>query len=202
MSALLHGVQFGRANPVLKASALTLADCAGEGSREDARLLPDPKPADLAAHAFLAVLDGGGNIASNERRERADLPSRIPAQLCVSSSPQIAGRTVPILRGAAGEPLSVDGRTRLLAVIGDAGTTLEVVQAENLGRYQVLFHQVGSTMVLGGYDAVPSDRQIAELLENPKGEAARVRVPVTFSPDGQPQMHLPSLPDGAPQPTT
>ncbi len=100
---------------------------------------------------------------------------------------------MPILRGGDGPALSTSGRTRLLAVLSDSGTWVEVVHAKNLGRYLMLYHKIGSTALLGGYDAVPSDRQIRELLNNPSSEAGRIRVPVTLKPNGGIHMHLPAL---------
>jgi hypothetical protein len=191
-SALLDGIMFGRANPAHKAAPLKVSECAPDSGKRPARLLPDPPAADLAAAGLLATFDGGGIEATDEKGERQDLPSRVPEELCVSSIVQRPGGPVSILRGDEGPPLSVDGRTMLVAVITDSGMLLEVVHAANLGRYYLLFHQIGATFLLGGFDDVPSDAQIAEILENPDAEAARPRVPVTLRPGRGPAMHLPA----------
>jgi hypothetical protein len=65
----------------------------------------------------------------------------------------------------------------------------------------MLYHQIGSTFVLGGYDAVPSDRQIADLLTNPAGDAGRIRARVIFGPD-KVELHLPSARTEPAGPTT
>lgn len=202
VEALLAGVRFGARNPTLSAAPVEVRDCSPDEGARDATLLPDPPGAELGAHGFLALFDGGGNIATNERGERDDLPSRVPRQLCLSSRLQLGQTQVPILRGPDGPPISADGRTRLVALITDNGAWLEVVHAQNLGRYLMLYHQIGATSVLGSYDNVPSDRQIAKLLNNPSSEAGRVRVPVRFWPDRPPEMHLPALPAGSPTPAT
>jgi hypothetical protein len=202
MEALLGGIRFGRQNPPGAASPIAVADCPAGAGRQDARPLPDPAGAEIAAHAMLATFDGAGILGTDEAGRRADLPSRVPPELCLSSRIGVGQGQVPILRAADGPPISVDGRTRLVALISDSGTWLEVVHAANLGRYLMLFHQVGSTSLLGGYDGVPSDRQIADLLSNPQSEAGRVRVPVTFRPDGRTEMHLPDLAPEQPRPTT
>ena len=203
MTALLNGIRFGAANPARAAAPIEVSACPAGEAQRDAALLPDPPGAEIAAHALLATFDGGGMDATEEGRLRP-LPSRVPGQLCLSSRPTVGRSPVAILRGADGEPLSIDGRTRLIAIISDAGEWLEVVHARNLGRYVMLYHNLGSTLMLGGYDSVPSDRQIEALLSNPQqNDGGRVRVPVTLRPNRGPAMHLPNLaPAQAPAPTT
>lgn len=177
-----------------------MTDCPAGTGQQDARLLPDPAGAEIAAHAFLATFDGAGIIATEAGR-RNDLPSRVPTELCLSSRNRVRGGPVPILRGADGPPLSIHGRTRLVALISDSGMWLEVVHAPILRRYLMLYHQVGSTVLLGGYNAVPSDRQIADLLNNPQSEAGRIRASVSLRPEG-PAMHLPNVQPEPTRPTT
>jgi hypothetical protein len=202
MSALLDGIEFGPPSPAYAAVPLRVQDCpAGTGTR-DARLLPDPAGPELAAHGFLATLDGGGMKATDKSGVVVELPSRLPSELCLSNPTGVREGRIPLLRSTEGPAPSIDGRTRLVAVISDSGTWLEVVHAANLGRYLILYHQIGSTALLGGYDGVPSDRQIFDLLAKPEGDASRIRVPVTFRSDQKPQMHLPALPAEKPSPTT
>lgn len=203
MTALLNGIRFGAANRARAASPIEVNPCPPGAPQPDANLLADPPGAEIAAHAMLATFDGGGSEATENGRA-ADLPSRVPARLCLSSRPVIGNGAVAILRGADGEPLSIDGRTRLVAIISDAGEWLEVVHARNLGRYVMLYHNIGSTMMLGGYDGVPSDRQIEALLSDPQqSDAGRIRVPVLLRPNQGPAMHLPDLaPAPGPAPIT
>ena len=200
MAALLQGVQFGRQHPWMAPHPLAVSDCPPDAGRIAARALPDPPGAEIAAHAFLATFDGGGNLATNQRDgSRNDLPPRIPDRLCLSRL-RIGEATIPLLRGEAGGAISVDGRTRLIAVLNDAGLALEVVHAANLGRYVVLYHEIGQTNLLGGYDNVPSDAQLTEMLGGQRNEANRIRVPVRFRPNRGPELFLPNLAP-APPPT-
>ena len=194
LGVLLRSIEFGAANPPMAPHPLTVSDCPAGAGRTAARLLPDPPGAALAAHGFLATFDGGGNPATAEGGVRRDLPPRIPDQVCLSRV-RIGERTYAVLRGEAGAALSVDGRTRLLLPLNDAGVTLEVLHAANLGRYLVLYHEIGMTSLMGGYDAVPSDAQITQILAGGSTEANRIRVPVRFRPNRGPEMMLPPMPN-------
>jgi hypothetical protein len=197
MTALLEGVQFGRQNPWMAPHPLTVSDCPADAGRTAARALPDPPGAEIAAHAFLATFDGGGNLATNQDGgARNDLPPRIPDRLCRGQL-RVGERNFPVLRGEAGEAISVDGRTRLIVLMNDNGTALEVVHAANLRRYLVLYHEIGATSLMGGYDNVPSDAQLAEMFSG-GNEASRIRVPVRFRPDRGPEIRLPSPPAARP----
>jgi hypothetical protein len=202
MDALLAGIEFGRQNPAQDPSPLTVTDCAPEQTQRDAHLLPDPPAEQLAAHAFLGTFDGGGMIATDENGARRDLPSRVPRELCLSGGvhvgAQSGGQTIPVLRAAAGPGLAIEGRTLLVAILSDSGTWIEVVHARNLDRYLMLFHQIGSTRLLGAYDGVPSDRQIAELLAGTQSEAARIRAVIRLTPDGRTEIELLPAPQTAP----
>lgn len=202
MDALLAGIEFGEANPVHTAVPVAVQDCTPNSGTKNARMLPDPSGPELAAHGFLAALDGGGMKATDKGAGAVDLPSRVPPELCLSNPADVREGRPPILRSAEGPAPSVSGRTRLVALLSDSGIWLEVVHAENLGRHVILYHQIGSTFLLGGYDGVPSDRQITDLLGNPESEGGRIRVPVTFRPDRGPQMHLPELPPEQRSPST
>lgn len=199
LAALLRDVQFGAANPSMAPHPLTVADCPAGAGQTQAHMLPDPPGAELAAHGLLATFDGGGNAATDQgSHARRDLPPRIPDRLCLSHI-RIGERDLPLLRGEAGEALSVDGRTRVLLPLNDAGVALEVVHAANLHRYLVLYHEIGATSLLGGYDGVPSDSQLAEILAGGGSEANRIRVPVRFRPNQGPEMALPPVSQPAPQ---
>lgn len=192
MDALLRGIEFGRANPPHPAMPINVSDCPAGVGQQDARSLPDPAAPEMAAHAMLGTFDGGGIEATDENGARSYLPSRVPQDFCLSSRAAVGTAQIPVLRAAGGPPRSIDGRTRLMAVISDSGTWIEVVHAPNLNRYLILYHQIGSTALLGGYDNVPSDRQIADLLNNPAGDAARIRSSITLRPGQGPQINLPS----------
>lgn len=202
MDAFLAGIEFGRQNPGQAPFPIRVTECSEGDGQQDARLLPDPEGAEIAAYTFLGTFDGGGNLATNPDGARNGLPSRVPQEMCLSGNAQVGKSRIPILRGRDGDPISIDGRTRLVAIISDSGMWIEVVHAANLGRYVMLYHEIGSTSLLGSFDAVPSDRQIGELLENPQGEIGRVRSRVIFRPDQAPAMHFQRAPTEPVPPTT
>jgi len=190
MDALLDGIEFGRANPPRAAAPLEVSDCpSGTGTR-DAREMPDPPGGELAAHALLATFDGGGIEGTDEQGAPAILPSRLPSRFC-RTTVTLGEVSVPVLRADPGEAESVDGRTMLVVVVSDSGEMLEVVHARNLGGYTLLWHQVGMTTLLGRFDAMPSDSQIAAIFRNPQSGAGRSRVPVRIRPGEGPTMWLP-----------
>jgi hypothetical protein len=178
---------------------VTVTPCPAGAGQAAARALPDPPGAEIAAHGFLATFDGGGTLATEQSNgARHDLPPRVPDRLCQASL-SVGNDRLPLLRGEAGEALSVDGRTMLVVMIADNGTALEVVHAPNLHRYLVLYHELGMTDLLGGYDGVPSDAQLAGILGGSQNEATRIRVPVRFRPNRGPEMSLPPVPEAARQ---
>lgn len=199
MDALLAGIRFGALSRPRAAAPIRVRDCPPGSGGETATLLPDPPGGEIAAHGFLATFDGGG-IMATEDGGPSPLPSRVPDELCLSGRVPIGNGQAPILRSDPGPPLSVDGRTRLIVLMSDSGDYLEVVHAENLGRHLLLSHRIGETILLGGFDNVPSDDQIADILAGRSPEAARLRVPVGFTADGRTNIHLPGLPPAQPAP--
>lgn len=191
MDRLLAGIRFGRQFRPRPAALLEVTECAAGGAARAARELPDPTGPESAAHAFLATFDGGGVAATAENGERNDLPSRVPAAMCLSQRAHIGRNTIPILRGPEGPPLSVDGRTMLIAVISDAGDMFEVVHAPNLQRYWLIRHRLGEALFVRSYDGVPSDEQVlAAISENMSGQRP-VNIRVRLTPDGGTQIFIP-----------
>ena len=200
MDALLAGVRWGAANPPVRATQVTVAGCSGEDGRRAARPLPDPALEEVTAYGLIATFDGGGIEATDAQGARNDLPSRVPPELCLSSL--IGGNGPPILRAPAGDARSIDGRTRLLAVLSDSGTMLEVVDASNLGRHILLFHSMGETAMLGSFDGVPSDQQIADMIQGRDRDSTRPRVIARFRPGESVQLHVIPPPEAPVQPVT
>jgi hypothetical protein len=190
MDALLAGVRFSVPAQVRPAAPIAVADCPRGSGNGTARLLPDPVGAEMAAHVFLGTFDGGGPAAT-ENGARRDLPSRVPAEMCMSRRARIGNSTVPILRTTSPAELGIAGQTRLVAFLNDAGGMIEIVYAENLRRHWMLRHGMGETAFLGSYDGVPSDDQILAILSNRNPDESRVRAVVRMTPDGRTQMHLP-----------
>jgi hypothetical protein len=198
MDRLLANIQFGRQFRPRPATMIEITDCLG-ARQQAARELAEPVGPESAAHAFLGTLDGGGIAATNEGGARQDLPSRVPVAMCVSQRAHLGDLVIPILRGSEGTALSIDGRTMLLAVLTDAGETIEVVHAANLRRYWLLRHRIGETLFLRSYDGVPSDEQVLRALDDNMAGRRPVNIRVRLSPDERHQLFVPGA---EPQPST
>lgn len=177
-----------------------MSDCPAGAPQRDAALIENEDHAQITAHGILAVLDGAGEEARNENGSADALPSRIPAAMCVSSRIGQAG--VPILRPVGEADDSPSGRTRAIVVLSDPGTLLEIVQALTTPSHVLLYHEIGSTTVLGSFDAMPSDRQIIAVLTERNHPAGRIRVPIALHPNGNTEMTLPTPPEPRPAPGT
>ncbi len=202
MDDLLAGIRFDAAQLPRPAAPIALVDCSGGAGGRAARLLPDPVAAELTATALMATLDGGGEAGSDSAGRQRTLPSRIPPSLCVSQRARIGNNTIPILRAAEGQRQAVEGRSLLVAFLNDAGGQLEVIHVENQRRYWLLRHDIGETILLGSYDAVPSDQQLLALLTGPRSDHSRIRARVGLTPDGNHQVSLPPAEPARSQPTT
>ncbi len=198
MDALLAGITFGRQFQPRPAAIMTVDPCPAAAGGRAAGELQDPSGSESAAHAFLATLDGGGNAATGEGGERRNLPSRVPSTMCLSQNARLGQLTIPILRGVEGPALSIDGRTMLLAILNDAGDTVEVVHAPNLQRFWLLRHRIGETLFLRSFDGVPSDEQVIEAIDANLSGRRPVNIRVRLSPDGRDQIFIPGAPAARP----
>lgn len=194
MKALLDGVEFRGASTPRAARILSAPACRAGGPGKAARLLTDTTGVDTATLAVVGTFDGGGVEGKNERGGRADLPSRVPSELCLSQTVDIEGAQYPILRSPEGASSPLDGRTRLLVMLSDSGDALEIVHLPNFRRYVLMHHLVGETRLLGSFDGVPSDEQMADLLSGSANPAAVIRVPVKLRPGRGPEIRLPAPP--------
>jgi hypothetical protein len=202
MAALLSGTKVGKGIAVHPAAPLSVAPCTGNEGGKNARMLPDPPAAEGAAHAFLGTFDGGG-LEARERdgSGKTILGSRVPETFCRSDGVRVGDERVPVLRSLGGKATSIDGRTRLVVLLGDGGGMLELVEAPNLKRHLLLHHQVGRTAILGGWDGVPSDAQISALLAGGPNDTLRIRAAVELRPGKGDNIQL-MTPPNAPRPTT
>jgi len=200
MDALLANVRFNPASPARPAAPLAVSDCPAGAAQRDAALIENEEFAQLTAHGILALVDGAGEEARNENGTAAALPSRIPSTMCVSS--RIGQARVPILRPLSATGESPSGRTRAIVILSDSGTMLEIVQALTTPTHVLLYHQIGSTSVLGSFDAMPSDRQITAFFTERNNPATQVRVPIRLHPNGDTDMTLPSPEAERPAPGT
>jgi hypothetical protein len=198
MDALLAGITFGQHAPARPASLLSVRECPQPRDERPAKALPDKKDASVAAVGFLATLDGAGMEAKDsETGEPAILPSRVPTDLCRAQL-KAKGRQMILLRGVDGEPISIDGRTVRAALLSDSGRIMEVDHDAKLGGYVLLYHDLGETDVLGTYDAIPSDKQLADIIDGTDRDGGRIRVPVHFHAEKGPEIFLPAIAPAAP----
>ena len=154
----------------------------------------------MAALGFLGTFDGAGIMGrDDDTGEPTILPSRVPTELCRAELKTKAGRAT-LLRGADGEPISIDGRSVRAVLLSDSGRIVEVDHNAKLGGYVLLYHDLGETDLLGTYDAIPSDKQLADIIEGVDRDGGRIRVPVRFHADRGPDITVPGS-VAAPPPT-
>ena len=204
MTALLASLRFdGEARP-RTATLLDLDGCdSSPGST--ARMLPDSQ--DTLADALFAAFDPTGETPVNSRPgtgEAGPLLARFGSGWCISSRARIGNQTVPILRATAPAPTAngrVNAQTVAVAIISDAGTLIEVVRAD-AGRFTILHHRIGQTIVLGAYGDDPTDEQIANILSGADRAGGQARARVGLRIDGGTEVELRSVPGLTNQPRT
>ena len=146
-------------------------------------MLADLAAGEKLAEAFLGTFDGAGIEAKVDGTpETTVLPSRVPPAFCRSDGVVVGDSRIPVLRSVDAAPEAVDGRTRLIVILSDSGSMLELVHLPNFKRYVLLHHDIGGTAILSGWDGVPSDAQIAGWFSGADKEATRTRAIVRHSP--------------------
>jgi hypothetical protein len=195
MNALLGGLD---TKPLLHpARPIEIEPCPVGQNTADARRLPNATGADVGALGFLGTFDGGGLEAKDEKTgEVVILGSRVPNAFCRPGSSVLGERLV--LR-ASGGPTSVDGRTRLVVILSDAGDMLELVDVPQFKRHVLLHHKIGATTILSSWDGVPSDAQMGAILSGADKDALKVLVPIRLRPSGGSEMVVPTEPKAAAQ---
>ena len=182
MTALLAGLRFQRTLQPRPAAMLDVTDCSTP-STTPANLLPDDVGT-VGVMALLGTIDGAGVEAHVVATGGTTLlPGRVGTAWCVSMRTRIGNSNYQILR--ARPPLasgSVDGHSMIMVPFNDAGTTLEAVRIINGDRVILLFHEIGRTSLLGTYDAVPSDEQVANILSGADEPGTRFRAVATLRP--------------------
>lgn len=182
MTALLDRMRFDGDRRPRAATPLTVSACGA--AQPSARALPDGEFARQVEHWLVANLDGGGEEVRDEATDaRSSLPSRIGANWCQTNR-ALPGNEPPlvILRAAADAADGIDGRSRMLVPINDAGRTFELVQWRD--RHILLHHDIGRTDLLGGYEGVPSDDQLVAILTGRDRDGGRIRASITRRSDG------------------
>ena len=199
IAALVDATRFeGEARPVPSAP-LELENCPLSGGK-DARLIAPTGGSEgnaaTMSDAMIASFDAAGETPNQAKRSEAFL-SRIGSGWCKSYA-EVGKSRIPLLRATGGIRTAPGAASsRLFALYSDAGGALEVVGSGK--RFTLLHHEIGKTTVMGAFDSVPSDGQMAEILGG-NHEALRPRARVDLSPEGGSKINL-QLADGPGTPT-
>jgi hypothetical protein len=151
----------------------------------------------IMAHNLAGEGTGGGST---------DEPNAPPngQRWCRSAGYSIPGALgpTPVLRDesiAAGDDMR---RSVLIAIWGDNGTMIEVAERRfrERTRFVVIHHQIGQTTILGAFDSVPTDAQIAAIATGADREGSRARATIVYEASGDSSVNLQVAP--AARPTT
>jgi len=195
MAALLDGLRFEGSLQPRAAAPLDITDCEVPIAAA-ARPVPEDN-AHMVIDSFIANFDGAGTDARDDHGRRVEaLPGRVHPQWCRSTRARIRDSTLFILRAAPGAASGgVDGGSVMLVPVNDAGTIAELVQTE-AHRFLLLYHKIGRTLVLGSYDGVLTDEQIADILSGADQAGTRIRTTVVHRTNGNSDIQLSLPPDG------
>lgn len=209
MATLLSEVRFvGRVEPTAD-TRISAADCPRGADRAAQRMAMDG--ADAMDDAILSIFLEHNE--SEDGTEPAPPPTpRRGTDWCRSAGftiPSLGGST-PILRATTSASGDDQRRSVLFALIADNGTLMEVAERRfrNRTRYVLIHHQIGQTMVLGAYDAVPTDAQIEDILTGRDREGGRARATIDYQASGDSSvnmlvpMSVPATPAPANRPST
>ena len=191
MNALVDGVRFeGNVQPA--AAAPFEIDACTE-TVPSSRAIGETSENITAASTIAAGRYGRLGAAS-------DPDSRAGLRWCHARLRQ--GQTTRLILRATGERSGggTAGGTVLLVPINDAGTTLEMVEVLNSRHLVVLYHQIGSTAILGQYDAPLSDEQILAILDGTDRAGGRFRSSIGLRPNGDVNIVLPQPADNERRP--
>jgi hypothetical protein len=192
MSALIDGLRF---EGTVRASPAALFEIDGcNDSFPAARAVAETQAAITAA----AIIAAGYHVQDGNRPGNG----RIGLRWCQTRLRE--GQTTRLILRSSGTRAGSGSRrnTVLLVPINDAGTTLEMVETLETRQLVVLYHQIGSTAVLGQYDAPLSDEQILALLNGSDRTGGRFRATIGLRPNGDSNITLPQTSSGNRPPTT
>jgi len=196
LTALLAEIRFEGDIVPRPAEPIELVDCPPAAAAPAATLIA-PNAVDAMEDAIMAVAVG---MHDNERSDDAQGRSgswSLARRWCVSSSRQIGPYALPTLRVLPSAPGEDSRRSVALAILNDSGGVLEVVERRfrNRSRYLLLYHRTGLTLVLGAYDAPPSDAQINAVLDDTDPAGGRPRATISYQASGDSGITLHVLPD-------
>lgn len=178
MTALLDGLRFGNGARPNMAVPLDVERCDGADGVD--AMAATARPDQTLADAAVAALDGG------------DAGGRVPDGWCLSTILRIQNSAAALLRATArgGDADPAGGRSVLFVILSDAGDALELVETPGDRRFVLFHHAIGETRVLGTYAGIPTDRQIAAIVNGNDDAAARVRAIVRLRPNGDTEIGL------------
>lgn len=191
MATLLRELRVaGRIVPTADAP-ITAADCPRESGRA-ARALPTDGAETMEDTLMAHFLESNGPVGG-VRTAEPNAPRPGPVW-CRSTGFRLANMSGPtlVLRTITSGTGDDTRRSVLIALIADNGTMLEVVERRlrNQTRYVLIHHQIGRTMILGAYDAVPTDAQLADILSGADQEGGRARATIEYQASGDSNVNL------------
>jgi hypothetical protein len=193
MAALLAGLRFNGPMQPRQAAPFETVDCA-DLPVVPAHLLPETQTLVMEG-GITAIMDGAGEEAVDRRGHHLDpLPARLGLRWCRPVTIRIGNSSPRLLRAATPVHDGFGGKTVLLLLVNDAGTIFE--QIENSSHhFMLLYHQMGSTTVLGSYDGPLADGQLADILSGADDDGGRFRASAQLSPNGNTNLQLNVGPD-------
>ncbi|MEJ7927650.1 hypothetical protein WG908_12900 [Sphingobium sp. AN641] len=157
LDAMLAGLRFDAAATPLPAAPLAPASCLAP-ARGIARLLYDAST-DITARQPGFPRDGRD-------------------ALCVRGHVETTSGALEILQSAG------DARGSVLVPVDDGGTVMAFDPVGTSGGYRLSIHSVGRTEVYDAYDRLPSETQIAAMLDGKDPATARARSTTAYGADG------------------
>lgn len=194
MAALLDGMSFEGESRPWPANPIETPPCS-DRAVADAHPLSESDSETMEYALLYGALDPVGT-RPGEKPDKA-IASRVGDHWCRLILDAGAAK-VPVLRATDAGGGAVQN-SALFVLYSDAGGTLEVVRAKP-DRYLLIHHAIGSTTILGTYDAVPSPRQLADILVG-KADGGGVRARIVLKANGNSdiQIQVPSKPAAAPK---
>lgn len=158
LDAMLSGLRFDPSATPLAAAPLVPASCLVQ-----ARGIARP------------VDDGSADLAARQ----PGFPSDGRDALCVRGHVKTASGALEILQGVG------DARGSVLVPVDDGGTVMAFDPVGTSGAYRLSIHSVGRTEVYDAYDRLPSEAQIAAILDGKDPATARARSTTAYAASGE-----------------
>lgn len=195
MTSLLAGLRFNGPMQPRPAAPFETVACT-DPPVTPARLLPETQ-ALVMEGGFTAIMDGAGEEAVDQSGHHLDpLPPRLGLRWCPPVTIRIGDSSPRLLRAATPVHDGFGGKTVLLLLVNDAGTTFE--QVENSSHHFVLlYHQMGTTAVLGSYDGPLADGQLADILSGADNDGGRFRASARLVANGNTNLQINVGPDSS-----